>query len=145
MPLLRCAALPLVVVVALLAGRSGAETALVRRPIGAACQARMDAWCNCEAHCKSFPQWGEYVALFGLNRDTSTHKEWRCYPVSVLTNDRNHYNKTHVPFNKTSDHICTEDKPDRLLAVLRGLSSLISRKQVIGSSMRILNIQRIFS
>lgn len=89
-------------------------------PVDAGCQARLNAWCNCHAHCQSFPEYGEFVALRGLNRDNSTHKQWRCYPVADLTPDRQHYNKTCPSSRGPSDHICTRDHPGELPAVLRG-------------------------
>ena len=74
-------------------------------PVDPHCQARLDAWCNCAAHCSAgFPTHAPLAALHGRNRH-NTSKAWRCYPVSELNADRSAF----VPDpERSTDHICTE-------------------------------------
>jgi hypothetical protein len=74
-------------------------------PVDLHCQARLDAWCNCAAHCSAgFPTHAPLAALHGRNRH-NTSKAWRCYPVSELNADRSAF----VPDpERSTDHICTE-------------------------------------
>jgi hypothetical protein len=81
-------------------------------PVPAACQARLDAWCNCNAHCGSFPARGPMAALRGP-KPAETKSEWRCYPVSELTPPPN---RTWIP-TPAPAHICTSNA--ELEAVLK--------------------------
>ena len=81
-------------------------------PPDQACQARLDHYCNCHAHCDSFPQFAPLVALRGLNRENTT-EAWRCYPAAELTPDRRHFV---ADPERTTDHICS--RPTDLEAIL---------------------------
>jgi hypothetical protein len=81
-------------------------------PPDQACQERLDQYCNCNAHCSSFPHFAPLVALRGLNRENAT-EAWRCYPAEELTSDRRHF--VADPERKT-DHICT--RPTELETIL---------------------------
>jgi hypothetical protein len=110
MPLLLLGALAL----AFLSHASAAATAPAPPPpVDQNCQARLDSWCNCAAHCSAgFPQYAPLAALFGLNRH-NTSKAWRCYPVSELNADRSAF----LPDpERSTDHICTEPEhlPEQL-------------------------------
>ena len=81
------------------------EEAAATGSVDPPCQARLDAWCNCAAHCSAgFPAHAPLAALYGLNRHNDS-KTWRCYPVSELNADRSAF----VPdLERPTDHICTE-------------------------------------
>eukprot|EP01043_Picozoa_sp_COSAG02_P055462 COSAG02_NODE_6431_length_3572_cov_6.762165_1_plen_308_part_00 len=96
--------------VQLLASKSTVEMPMA--PPDQACQSRLDHYCNCNAHCNSFPQFAPLVALRGLNRQNTT-KAWRCYPAAELSPDRRHF--VADPERKT-DHICT--RPTELESIL---------------------------
>lgn len=72
-------------------------------PPDQACQARLDHYCNCNAHCNSFPQFAPLLALCGLNRENKT-EAWRCYPAAELTPDHRHFV---ADPERGTDHICT--------------------------------------
>ena len=69
-------------------------------PVDPSCQARLDTWCSCHAHCSSFPRCGPMAAAIGPEPG-STKSVWRCYPAAQL--DQNH---TWIPHRKPAS-ICT--------------------------------------